>query len=93
VLASYLRAGYPCELHDLSFGHKSFRRRPRVVAYHNIMLECTPDRIEVARDMIIRYRDALRLVIIAGVPKFPEQWWLEKFRYRGTYFLVTKDVQ
>lgn len=93
ILAAYKAVDFPVSILDAQYGSQvSLRRYPRVLLVHNVTTESSPARLEAVRDLILKFRYALRVIVVGGVPKDPIGWWVTKMRYRQTYTLVCKDV-
>ena len=92
ILTTYQTAHLPVASIDLQYGsNQDLRIYPRVVVFHNVSISSTPQRIETLRDLVLRFRYAIRVVAIGGAPTNPVDWWRTTLRYRQTYTFVCKD--
>lgn len=92
LFSTYLALGLRVGQVDLGFGVKPFRKNLDVLLLHNIMTNSPPDRIQLARDTILKHRYSFKIAVVGGVPKNPRNWWNETVRYGCAHCFVVKDL-
>ena len=93
LFSTYLSLGLRVGQINLGFGAKPFRKSLDVLVLHNIMVNSPPDRIQLARDTILKHRYSFKIAVVGGVPKNPRDWWNETVRYGCAHCFVVKDLQ
>jgi hypothetical protein len=63
----------------------------QLLVVHNILEEATPKRLEEVRDILLKNRNATRVIALAG-PKRPRDWCVRKLRLSPTAVFRLKGL-
>ncbi len=92
LLKSWFEQQMPVAVLNTATDSKRFERYPSMILIHNVLDNATPERIQTARDLCLRFKHALKLVVVAGA-KNPERWAVSNLRLHPTIVFKLKDLK
>ncbi len=82
--------GFNSAIINSAGGIPFFEEPPRCVLIHNVLDNVTAERAQKVRDLLVRFRFAFRLVVVAGATA-PETWAAKKIGKHPDMVLKVKD--